>query len=112
MESDIPRLESRSSTLASDLSSAESSLETLMDEIKGEVQGYHKQLSDVRAELAPWERKMSEAGARVGVATAEREVLAKRSEGKLNHPSPPHPSPPCFLSRTPLHAHLFYFIQI
>ena len=82
MESEIPRLESRSEALAAELSGQESLLESMMEEIKGEVQGYHKQLSEVRAELAPWEKKMSEAGARVGVATAEKEVLTKRSEGE------------------------------
>ena len=36
--------------------------------------------TQVRAELAPWEKRIGEVNSRVGVATAERDALAKRAE--------------------------------
>lgn len=34
----------------------------------------------VRSELAPWEKRMGEVSGRIAVATAERDVLAKRGD--------------------------------
>ena len=44
----------------------------------GEVEATHKQLSSVRAELAPWEAKIAAAKSRLDVATAERDLLLKQ----------------------------------
>lgn len=34
----------------------------------------------MRAELAPWDKRVGEVNSRIGIATAERDALAKRAE--------------------------------
>lgn len=53
-------------------------LEALRASVAGEVEATHKQLSGVRAELAPWEAKIAAAKSRLDVATAERDLLLKQ----------------------------------
>lgn len=53
-------------------------LEELRAGVAGEVEATHKQLSGVRAELAPWEAKIAAAKSRLNVATAERDLLLKQ----------------------------------
>ena len=53
-------------------------LEALRAGVAGEVEDTHKQLSGVRAELAPWEAKIAAAKSRLDVAMAERDLLLKQ----------------------------------
>eukprot|EP00798_Chlamydomonas_sp_ICE-L_P016663 gene16663-22917_t len=67
-------------------------LEAMLESIKGEVEGYHQQLSQVRAELAPWEssgvraelapweKRRGEVNSRINVASTERDLLARKGE--------------------------------
>ncbi|KAF5834905.1 RecF/RecN/SMC N terminal domain-containing protein [Dunaliella salina] len=78
LESDAAQAAERLEQLQQQLWKAEASLEGVLEGIKGEVEGYHQQLSQVRVELAPWEKRIGEVAGRISVVASERDVLAKK----------------------------------
>ncbi|PNH08015.1 Structural maintenance of chromosomes protein 4 [Tetrabaena socialis] len=74
----VPQLAKQAEAWGAELKAAEEALEGLQEAIKGEVEGYHQQLSAVRKELAPWEKKQGEVQARISVGQREIELLQRQ----------------------------------
>ncbi|GAX79886.1 hypothetical protein CEUSTIGMA_g7326.t1 [Chlamydomonas eustigma] len=80
LEEEIPRCRAKADQLTEELGKQESVLEGMLLAIKGEVEGYHQQMSQIRMDLAPWEKRIGECSARIGISTTERDALARRAE--------------------------------
>lgn len=80
IENAVPHMTERVEKLQSELGPAEEKLEKLLDSIKGEVEELHVKMRGARAELAPWEKKITEVQSKLDIATSERDMLQKGHE--------------------------------
>ena len=63
--------------LEQQLQAQEQLLQQLQEGVRGEVEQHTQALQEVRRQLAPWEQQISQVQSRLGVATAERDMLQK-----------------------------------
>ncbi|KAK9109610.1 hypothetical protein Sjap_017670 [Stephania japonica] len=80
----IPKLEEEIPKLQKRLSNEEVVLEEIKERSKGETEQYRSQLSEVRAELEPWDKELITHKGKLDVACAESKLLQdKHDSGKV-----------------------------
>lgn len=67
-----------------ELANSEAALEAVLEGIRGEVEGYHTQLSAVRGELAPWEKKIGEVRGCTGIKRRQKSSASFRATDRTN----------------------------
>lgn len=74
---EIPNLEKRAEEVAKKVKPAEEELERMIAGTRGETEDLLGQLRKVRAELAPWEKQISQVKSKLDVSQAEMDMLEK-----------------------------------
>lgn len=77
LQAAIPQLKAAAEAANTKLAPAEKALEDMLEGTRDEVEGLRRQLQVVRADLAPWQRQITEVRARMDVAVSERDLLKK-----------------------------------
>ena len=77
LQAGIPQLTDKAQQLEQQLQAQEQLLQQLQEGVRGEVEQHTQALQEVRRQLAPWEQQIGQEQSRLGVATAEQDMLQK-----------------------------------